>query len=507
MRVIFGPTFGSKNPMHSNQSTNQEGLLFGRRDLTRLAAAGAAAYTLPSLSKASPSDEIRVGCVGIRSRGNAHIGGFSGVKGVRVVALCDVDESILAKRLREASDKGRPAMGYTDLRKMLEDENIDAISLATPNHLHALQTIWACQAGKHVYVEKPISHNIWEGRQAVRAAKKYKRIVQAGTQSRSSSGIRDGVAWIQAGNLGAITHAWGTCFKPRKSIGLVEGPQTVPAHVHWDLYCGPRGLIPLTRKQLHYDWHWQMAMGNGDLGNQGIHQMDHCRWGLGVNELAGAVYSVGGRFGYQDNGDSPNTQFIYLDYPTAPLIFEVRGLPRDKSAQTKNWNGSMDRRTGSGIGATIHTEGGYLHIPNYSTAKAFDKNGKLVKEWSGASNHFANFISAVRAGDPGKLNGGIENGHLSSALCHMGLDSHKLGTRASRDDIAKAMGSNPLRGEAFDRFCAHLEANGVDMETDQATLGRPLRLDPKTELYIGDDEANALARGSYAPGFEVPSDV
>lgn len=479
----------------------------GRRDLGRLAAAGAAAISLPSFQSRRPSDEIRVACVGIRSRGNAHIGGFSGLSGVKVVALCDVDESVLNTRLREAAEKGRPAKGYTDLRKLLEDDSIDVVSLATPNHLHALHTIWACQAGKHVYVEKPISHNIWEGRQAVRAARKYGRIVQAGTQSRSSKGIADGVAWIQAGNLGAITHAWGTCFKPRKSIGKVDGPQIVPPTVHWDLYCGPRGVSPLTRRQLHYDWHWQMATGNGDLGNQGIHQMDHCRWGLGENGLAPRVFSVGGRFGYDDDGDSPNTQFICLDYEAAPLIFEVRGLPKDKAARSKNWGGSMDRRMGSSIGATIHAEGGYLHIPNYSSSRAYDKEGNLVQKWSGASNHFGNFIDAVRAGDPGKLNGGIEQGHFSSALCHMGLDSHRLGAAAGRDEIRAAIAGHGLGSSAFDRFCAHLDANEVDPAAHPATLGRILNLDPSSEKYIDDDEACDLARGSYVPGFEVPGDV
>lgn len=478
-----------------------------RRDIGRLAAAGAAAYSLPAFRSPRPSDEIRVGCVGVRSRGNAHIGGFSGIPGVKVVALCDVDEGVLNQRLKEAAEKGRPAVGYTDLRKMLEDENIDVISLATPNHLHALQTIWACQAGKHVYVEKPISHNVWEGRQVVRAAQKYGRIVQAGTQSRSAKGIADGIDWIQGGNLGKITHAWGTCFKPRTSIGKVDGPQSIPANIHWDLYCGPRGVSPLVRRQLHYDWHWQMATGNGDLGNQGIHQVDQCRWGLGETALAPKVFSIGGRFGYDDDGDSPNTQFICLDYEAAPLIFEVRGLPRDKAAQSKNWGGSMDRRKGSAIGATIHTEGGYLHIPNYSSSQAYDLEGKKVQEWSGASNHFANFIDAVRAGDPGKLNGGIEEGHLSSALCHMGIDSHKLGKTASREEIQAAVSGHAHGSSGFERICAHLDANGVDAAAHPATLGRPLELDPKTELYLDDDQANALARGTYAPGFEVPEDV
>ena len=486
-----------------------------RRELARAAALGAASLSFPALATAGRrrDDEVRVACVGIRSRGNAHIGGFARLPGVKVVALCDVDEKVLADRLREAAEKGRPADGYTDLRKLLERDDIDAVSFGTPNHLHALHTIWACQAGKHVYVEKPISHNIWEGGQAVKAARKYGRIVQSGTQSRSSHAIRDGIAWLQGGNLGAITHAWGTCFKPRKSIGKVKGPQEVPASVHWDLYCGPRGEMPLNRRSLHYDWHWQMATGNGDLGNQGIHQVDQCRWGLGQQALAPRVFSVGGRFGYDDDGDSPNTQFIFLDYDPAPMIFEVRGLPKDKAAAEQgNWGAGMDRYAGSAIGATIHAEGGHLHIPNYTSARAVDADGKVVQEWRGADDHYQNFVDAIRADDASLLNGDIQEGHLSSALCHMGLDSHKLGEEATPDAITGALADAALTGadlcsEAWGRFQGHMEAHGIDLASTRATLGRTLRLDPATEEYLGDAEANTMRRGTYAEGFVVPEEV
>ena len=217
---------------------------------------------------------------------------------------------------------------YGDLRKLLENKDIDGISTATPNHWHALITILACQAGKDVYVEKPTSHEVWEGRKAVEAARKYGRIVQAGTQSRSSLLLKEAFEWVRAGNLGKIQVARGLCYNRRGSIGKLEGEPKVPATVNLDLWCGPSPLEKPHREHFHYDWHWFWQTGNGDIGNQGIHQMDIARWGLGKSELAPSVLSVGGRFGYEDDGQTPNTQFAIHNYGDCLLIFEVRGLPK-----------------------------------------------------------------------------------------------------------------------------------------------------------------------------------
>ena len=285
----------------------------------------------------SPNEEIRVAVAGVRGRGRNHIGGFRGISNVKVVALCDPDREVLAREVKACEDRGESVDGVVDFRELLDRDDIDVIAIATPNHWHALMTIWACDAGKDVYVEKPVSHNIFEGRQMVNAARKHDRIVQTGTQSRSSHGIRDGIAWLRDGNLGAIKFARGTCYKPRQSIGKVGGPQDVPSHIDYDLWTGPAPMKPLTRRNLHYDWHWVFDTGNGDLGNQGVHQVDLCRWALGESGLPPRVGSIGGRLGYDDDGDTPNTQIILLDYDAAPLIFEVRGLPRDKEAQASNW--------------------------------------------------------------------------------------------------------------------------------------------------------------------------
>jgi len=247
---------------------------------------------------AGASSDIRVAVVGFGGRGGSHISAFSKMPGVRLVALCDCDEMILGAGGKKCADQGKPVKGYRDYRQVLEAKDVDVIASATPNHWHSLNVVWACQAGKDVYIEKPISHNVWEGRQAVEAARKYRRIVQSGTQSRSSrTGIAAAVEWVRAGNLGKIKVSRALCYKRRASIGKVDGPQPIPPEIDYDLWCGPAEKLPLMRKRLHYDWHWVWNTGNGDLGNQGIHEMDVARWFLGVMELSPRVLSVGGASG------------------------------------------------------------------------------------------------------------------------------------------------------------------------------------------------------------------
>jgi predicted dehydrogenase len=479
-----------------------------RRQFLRQSAATAAFVAAPSIRMGQKrSDLLRVGVAGVRGRGNHLLNGFEDRKGVEVVALCDVDSGVLAKRAAELGKKsGREIAMFTDLREMLEKGQIDAVGIGTPNHLHALHTIWSVAAGKDVYVEKPVSHNIWEGQQMVAAAKKYGRIVQSGTQSRSSHALRDAIAWLESGAIGDRKLGWGTCFKPRMSIGRVKGPQPIPEGVDYKLYMGPRGEQPLTRRQLHYDWHWQEATGNGDLGNQGVHQMDQARWALGIENIAPAAISIGGRFGYDDDGDTPNTMVTLFDYQPAPLVFEVRGLPKDAAARAdgESWRKSMDRRLGSAVGAVIHAEGGHLHFPSYTSARAYDGDRKELQRWDGADNHIQNFVDAVRAGDTSLVNASIEDGHVSAALCHMGNDSLALGEHATRNEIERAVANEPALAQAFDRLMAHLDANEIDLGKAPLTLGATLRFDAGTGSYVGNEAAARRMRGSYAPGFEIP---
>lgn len=447
------------------------------------------------------NDEIRVAVVGFNSRGKDHISGFKKIKGVRLVALCDVDSDVLAKGKAELAKDGIQVETYSDVRKLLERGDIDAISTATPNHWHALIAIWGCQAGKDVYVEKPVSHNVWEGAQIVKAARKYGRIVQTGTQSRSNPGLREAIAWLHAGNLGRIQLARGLCYKPRQSIGKVSGPTSVPKNIDYDLWCGPSPMQPLMREKLHYDWHWQFVTGNGDLGNQGIHQMDIARWFLGEQTLSPKIFSVGGRLGYLDDGQTPNTQFVFHDYDVAPLIFEVRGLPEKKGAP------QMDKYRGGSVAVIIECENGHVLVPNYSSAIAVDNSGVEIKKWSGAKDHYENFYSALRTRRTTDLNADILEGHLSSALCHTGNVSLRLGQPLGPEAIRERLKSNPAANETFERMAAHLAANEVDIAGTKLTFGEFLEMDPKKERFTSDRKANEMLTREYRKPFVVPDKV
>src|ERR1700677_2773075 len=316
-------------------------------------AAGALSFSARSWAQVpGANDDVRVAVVGFNGRGKDHIKNWRKINGVRLTALCDVDSKILAAAVQESADAGQPVDGYTDIRKLLAAKNVDAISIATPNHWHALATVWGIQAGKDVYVEKTVSHDILEGRQMLEAAQRHRRIVQAGTQSRSSYGIREAVQWVAAGNLGKVLVSRGLCYKARASIGKTDGPQAVPASVDYDLWSGPAPLTPPQRRRFHYDWHWFWAYGAGDIGNQGVHEVDVARWFLGEDAVSPAVLSIGGRFGYEDDAETPNTLITFHDYVRAPLIMEVRGLPEKAGSTT------MGEYKAARGGVVIECEGG-----------------------------------------------------------------------------------------------------------------------------------------------------
>ena len=477
-----------------------------RSFLTRTALATAAvSWTARSWAQVAGSNsDVRVSVVGFGGRGQSHLSEFGKMPGVRITSLCDVDSTVLRKEVDKFGKAGKPVTQASDIRKVLEDKNVDVVSIATPNHWHSLAGIWAIQAGKDVYVEKPVSHNVFEGRQFVEAARKYKKIVQTGTQSRSSrAGIGAAVEWVNKGNLGKIVIARGLCYKPRPSIGKVDGPQTPPADVNYDLWSGPAEMLPIMRQKFHYDWHWIWAYGSGDLGNQGIHQMDICRWFLGEMELAPFVVSAGGRVGYVDDGETANTQIIYQGYEKAPLIFEVRGLP--EKVGSKN----MDKLKGASVGCVIECEGGYVSVPSYSNATAFDKDGKELKKWSGGGNHehFENFIKAVNSRKVEDLYADILEGHLSSALCHTGNISCRLGAKQSPDAIKEAMKGHKGMEESFGRMAEHLAKNDVDIAQEKITLGVPLKMNGKTEKFIGNEKANAMLTRNYRAPYVVPEKV
>ncbi len=461
-----------------------------RSFLTRSLAAGSALGLAPFARALGANDDIRVAVVGFRAQGGVHLKALRELPGVRVVAVCDVDQTVLDREMARSAGKGEKITPYTDIRRLLEDKNIDAITIATPDHWHALMTIWACQAGKDVYVEKPISHSLWEGRKMVEAARRYNRIVQYGNHNH---GHHTGEPQIEAGQLGKIQVVWSALNRKRESIGKVTGPQTVPASVNYDLWLGPAAQAPLMRKQLHYDWHWDWATGTGELGNNGIYQLDEVRLALGQKTLPRRVLSLGGRFTFDDDGQTPNTQLALFQYEPGPLvIFELRNLPSEKGPKT------IDRR--------IKCERGEAALPKPG-GKAGDTGG-----FSAHKGHLHNFIATVRSRNLAELRADILEGHLSTALVHMANASYRVGTSHSADesrDAIKDRGNEAL--ETFGRLQEHLTANGVDIAKSRFTLGPWLEMDAEREQFVGATDAvskaNALLRGQHRAPFTIPERI
>jgi len=464
-----------------------------------VAAAAVAAGSGPQLligeetrQSRSPNEKLGVACVGVRGRGKSHIGAFAGRKDTEVLYICDVDSEVGGNRTKEVGKRqGREPKFEEDLRQVLQDQRVDIVSIATPNHLHALQAIWSMQAGKDVYLEKPVSHNVSEGRRLVEAARKYGRICQTGTQSRSNPGMIQAMRYVLDGNLGQVKVARGLCYKRRRhrspdSSGTCSDFR-VPSSVNYDLWLGPAPLTRLTRKQFHYDWHWQWPYGNGDLGNQGVHQMDLCVWAMGVNQLSRNVLSYGGRFG---------REVIVHDYVDKSLVFEVRGL------KTSAYKGAK-------IGIIIECTGGYLVMASYKSGSAFDKRGEKVTTFSGGNDklHFENFLKAVRSRDHRDLNADIEQGHLSSALCHLGNISYRLGSSVAYREVSQQLKEFPATDnmqETLDRTLAHLRRNTVDPSATPIVLGSPLVFDPSREMFVDNARADCLLTRQYRQPFIVP---
>lgn len=482
--------------MQTNPSKNRR---ITRRTFGGFAAA-TAAVTLPALSYAriaGANAQIRVAVVGLNGRGKDHVTGF----GESVVALCDCDSNVLGK-----AAEGKSYLTFSDYRQLCDRPDIDVVTIATPNHTHSLIGVTAMAAGKHVYVEKPVSHNVREGRLLARAAERFGRLCQCGTQSRSSAALRDAAAFVREGNLGKVQYAIGTCYKPRKSIGRLDKPLEIAKSIDYDLWCGPAEMRPIFRPSLHYDWHWDFNTGNGDMGNQGIHQMDIARWFLGHGQISPRVLSIGGRVGYEDAGDTPNTQTVLHDYPGAPIIFETRGLPRSKEFQEGDlWGKNMDEFRGSRVGVIVQCENGYVVIPNYTSVSAFHPDGSVLRSWEADGDHFGNFIGALQHQDATMLNAPVMEGHVSSALCHTGNLSHRYGHRSTSQEVLKAVESeHPVFRESVDRMLAHLQANGVDTSSQPAlVLGAAIDMDPATETVIDNEGANAGLSRACRKGFEI----
>ena len=488
-----------------------------RRDFMKTSIAAGIALARPFSRARGANNDIRVAVAGFRSHGRTHINAYLKIPSVRVVALCDADRDVLARGVAEFKARNEKVDAYVDIRELLADKTIDAVSTATPNHWHALLTVWACQAGKDVCVEKPVSHNIFEGRKMVEAARKYNRIVQADLDRRSDEGLAEAVRYIQQGQLGNIVVVRGFCYKRRSSMGKVDGPQKIPESVDYNLWCGPAPMGPLMRKKLHYDWHWVWATGCGEIGNNGPHQLDVCRWVLDQTGLPKRVMSIGGRFGYDDDGETPNTQIAVFDYEPAPIIYEVRGLPTEKGGSTMDTYRAVSTagvvmrsgRQGPGAktGVVVQCEDGYVDLWGLVV---YNNNGRETKRFKSSSpGPQASFIKAVRTRKISDARTDILEGHLSTTLCHMGNISHRLGKESLNEHIREVIRGDKDSQEAFERFQSHLAANGVRLKNTPAVLGPWLKMDSSKERFFGrfSKRANRLLTRDYRRPFIVPQQV
>jgi predicted dehydrogenase len=464
--------------------------------------------------QAGPNNAIRIAVVGlgglnviggVGGRGRQLIATLRKTPDARIVALCDVDQAVLDDGVRRFKDRGETVATYRDIRKLLEDNTVDAVVIATPNHWHALATVWACQAGKDVYVEKPFCYSIWEGRQMIAASRKHNRVVQVGTQNRSSALLRDAFESLRGGQLGAIRSAHALVYRPRESLGTVSAPTPIPPTVDYDLWCGPAPKGPLMRKQLHYEWHWFWATGNGEIGNNGIHVIDIGRWALGMNEAPPRAMSWGGRFAFNDCGQTANTQVAFFDYRPAPLICEVRNV---RVARGTDAAGKFRGRNG---GIVIDCEGGYL-AGDAERLTLVDRQGAKIKDLQPSAStglevaHMNSFLRAVRSRQRADLTAEALEGHLSTACCHLANTSYRLGQQARPEAVLERVRANSELLDAFERCREHLRANGVDLDETRSVLGPWLAFDPVRERFVGEfaEQANPFLRREYRGPFVVP---
>jgi len=436
-----------------------------RRDFVKTAAAATVLIGTSRTAWAGANDRVRVAVLGLNGRGKSHLNGYGRLENVEVATLCDPDSRLFAPTIKTFfTDKGTPAPKVEqDIRRVLEDKSIDAISLATPNHWHSLATIWACQAGKDVYVEKPMTHNIFEGRRVVEAVKKYRRIVQHGTQLRSNPGFQEGIQLLHDGALGKVYMARCVCYKWRPDIGKGQ-PGAPPKELDWNIWQGPAQEEPFIVNAkgqgvfVHYNWHWHWAYGNGDIGNQGIHQVDAARWGLDVG-LPYRVTSMGGLLLWDD------AKQIFDVSETSFMFRGKDGKDKMMTLEVRPWM-TNDEAGGTSFGVIFYGEKGWMTFPSYGGYKMYEgRENKLVKEREDGTdlNHYRNFVECVRSRDMAAVNAPATEGHWSSALSHYALTG--------------------------------------------ARVNRVLEIDPATELAKGDDEANRYLTRAYRAPFTVPESV
>jgi predicted dehydrogenase len=473
-----------------------------RAFLKRAAASSVATGFAISGTKASgrvlgANNRLRVAVVGINGRGQAHMKAYAEMKDVEVAWLVDPDRRLFASR-SAAVEKlaGNTPTCVQDLRTALDDKTLDVVSIVSPDHWHALQAIWACQAGKDVHVEKPCSHNIVEGRRIVEAARKYDRIAQHGPQRRSDPRWIQLTADIRNGRFGKLVRAYVRTYRPRTSIG-VRKPEQPPAELDYNLWTGPAPSHPFRTNLVHYQWHWIWDFGTGEIGNLGTHQMDLARWAMSEDAAPQSVVSLGGRFGYQDQGQTPNSQLTAYDFGDIQLLCEQRGLVDRKAVK---------------VTVEFYTDQGVV-----KEGKFFPKGQKDGEPIEGApiggfadpgQRHFKNFIDCVRSRNREQLNGEILQGHRSSMLAHLGNISYRLGKEVPFNKHMEIFGGDKLARDSLENMKRHLADDaGVELADTAYRVGRTLRFDAEREEFIGDAEANRMLTRPYRRPFIVPQQV
>ncbi|GAB5562374.1 MAG: Gfo/Idh/MocA family oxidoreductase [Synoicihabitans sp.] len=462
-----------------------------------IAGAGIAQQFVPS-AWANPlgaNDRVRVGIIGLGIKGSQHAKTLSGMAGVEIAALCDVDPARVAEvkaALADTPNRGA-IFTTTDLRKLIERNDVDAVLVAASTHWHALASVWACEAGKDVYVEKPVGRTIAEGRKVMEAATRYNRIVQTGTQLRSDSDIDEITDYIRAGKLGRIEWIHGVSYRPRTSLG--RRAPWYPEGLDYDLFCGPTPMQPLEREKLHYDWHWRWRTGNGDLVNMGVHAIDMIRRFVGDATMPSRVMSVGGRYVMDDVGDPPNTQFTMMDFGDVPVIYENRCLP------AKPGGTYGDNFRGQRIGVIVQCEQGYYS--GYNGGSIFDNDDNRILRKSvdvdSVTAHLQNFFDAVRSRREQDVTAPPVIGHHSAQFCHFGNLSYRVGQTASQGEVDAALSGVAAAGEGMERMRQHLAVHGVDLDRNPMTLGPWLELDAANDAITGVQGGSAedLAKARY----------
>lgn len=485
-----------------------------RRQIIRssvLAGSVAAVATTPTRRLWAANDELRLGFIGCGGRGNELLKAFEKIDGVQIRGLCDADESAVKKthRLYPA------AKTYSDLRELIGDSNIDAVVIAACNHWHCLAAIWAMQAGKDVYVEKPLSHSQWEGEQTVAAARRYNRIVQVGTQQRSDPmqvEIKDFLHRKMA--LGDIKAVRVNRYGVRDAIGKTTEPLKIDPSVNYDLWLGPALDKPIFRNKLQYDWHWDFNTGSGEMGNWGVHVLDDVRNVVFRDSVSAPrrIFGGGGRVLWNDAGETPNLHFAYFDTGSIPVFMGLANITNGQSSSANNDGSSKSRNSaaehpGPASGYIVYCEGGRFEGQR-GKGTAFDKDGKQIKAFKGTSGmglHQQNFADAVRSRDRSSLNAEVQVGHDSSGWCNFANIAYRAGGSFDRRNSTKV--DSPYWSELMSSIDSLLGRHGTSVEKAGLMLSPVLTIDPKTQRFVGDhaESANRFIRREYRKGFEVPA--